>query len=52
MRFKFNERRILFITYLLLILFFLQAQSVTGPYEQALRAKIGQPTQSLVQNNP
>lgn len=52
MRIRLTERRILLLTYLGLILLFLRAQSVTGPYEQSIRARIGQPTTQQAQIHP
>ncbi len=45
-RIRVGERGLLFLTYLLLILLFLRAQLVSGPYEQAIRARIIQPSAS------
>ena len=44
MRIRFGERGLLSITYLLLIVLFLRAQSVSGPYELAIRARLAQPS--------
>jgi hypothetical protein len=48
MRIRFTERQGLLLTYLLLIILFLQAQQVAGPYEQALRARLGSSDGSVV----
>ncbi|MFM7671655.1 MAG: hypothetical protein ACKO6Q_03550 [Bacteroidota bacterium] len=52
MRIKISDRQLLFFTYVLLILFFLRAQSVAGPYDQSLRARIVQSTSQHVVYNP
>jgi hypothetical protein len=41
MRTRFTERQWMSLTYLLLIILFLRAQQVIGPYEQVLRARLG-----------
>lgn len=50
MRIRIGDKGLLCITYLLLILLFLRAQLVSGPYEQAIRARLAQPSpqQALV----
>lgn len=51
MRVKVSERGLLFLTYFLLILLFLRAQLASGPYEQAIRARINQPASAQAQAN-
>lgn len=48
MRIRITERQWMVVTYLLLIALFLKAQQVTGPYEQAIRARIGSSSSSQV----
>lgn len=44
MRIRIGERGVLCITYFLLILLFLRAQLASGPYEQAIRARLALPS--------
>ncbi len=44
MRMRISDRLVLLITYLALFLVFWQAQSVAGPFEQSIRARIAQPS--------
>jgi hypothetical protein len=48
MRNRISERGLLFFTYVLLILLFLRAQVVSGPYEQTIRARLVQPAPQQV----